>query len=123
MANKIERFEVKTAASEVAEDQRTSCEFRKDPKSLKDWAVRNGTVNVYDDDELELLEEAGLSKDHQTLLNQIIVIRAQDAIRQTMRGSTDLETKQIAKRASAASKMSPEFRAKLEALLAEATKK
>jgi hypothetical protein len=123
MASKIETFEVRTASSEVAEDQRASCTFETDAKSGKEWAVRTGSVNVYDDDELELLAEAGLSGDHQKLLNQIIVIRAQDAIRQTMRGSaSDPQARALAKQVSKAAKASPELMKQIEALLASVKK-
>ena len=121
MATKTVSFNVRTLVSEVAVDQIDNCEVKKDPKG-KEWAVRTGSINVYDDDELSELKDAGLSDYHADLLNQIIVIRAQDVIRQTMRGKSalDPETKQLAKDARDAMKLDPSVRAQIEALLAKA---
>ena len=124
MATKTVKFNVRTLASEVAVDQIDDCEVKKDPKG-KEWAVRTGSINVYSNDELHKLKNAGLSDYHAELLNQIIVIRAQDVIRQAMRGKSALDpaTKQLAKDARDAMKLDPSVRAQIEALLAKAKQK
>lgn len=43
-----------------------------------------GSVMLYSDAELDRLEAAGLEKPHRVLLNQIVKIRAMDAVRQTL---------------------------------------
>lgn len=50
-------------------------------KSIK---TGTGTVELYEDDELQELEDAGLLPEHREMLNSILVIRAQDEIRRTL---------------------------------------
>lgn len=43
--------------------------------------TKEGTVSLYDQAEMDLFVEAGMKKEHCELLNSIVVIRAQDALR------------------------------------------
>ena len=49
-----------------------------------DVRTKKGSCLVYDDAELGKLKAAGLKDGHAVLLNQIVKIRAMDAVRKTM---------------------------------------
>ena len=76
--------------------------------------AKEGSVMLYSETELDDLEASGLEKPHRTLLNQIVKIRAMDAVRLTMQEQSPLT------KARALAKTNPEFAAKLKALLGEA---
>jgi len=50
-------------------------------KGKPDYQEAPGSVMLYSDEELGALVDAGLNEHHQTLLNQIVKIRAMDAVR------------------------------------------
>lgn len=98
MPSLVQKFEAKTDWSSILDDEKIKCKrtVTKDPTGKeKVWGSQEGTVNIYTDEELALLCDAGLTDEHAVLLNQIVVIRAQDTLRRTMRGQS-VEDPQIA---------------------------
>ena len=82
-------------------------------KGTPEYKEIPGHVMLYDAEELELLRDAGLQEGHDTLLNQIVKIRAMDAARMA------LEEKSDASKIKALAKVNPKVAEALAALLKE----
>ena len=98
MPSLAQKFEAKTEWDSILDDEKVKCKrttATDKQGKVKTWGSQEGSVNIYTDEELATLCDAGLTDEHAVLLNQIVVIRAQDALRRTMRGQTT-EDPQIA---------------------------
>lgn len=92
-------------------DKKQAITARRGEKGTPDFQEASGFCNVYSDAELGRLVSAGLAAEHAPMLNEIIVIRAQDGLRRTL---ADVSVEGQLRKAS------PEVKARVKALIAEA---